>query len=101
MLKISSKRRRTRKQIQEEKEAAVAKEADLQAKTALFQAAEAKLAQFDAMAADLEKAKALMHELHGQGAVFIDEHGNVSPSKQKPAHWVPSGREDFQDFDQQ
>ena len=84
MLKISSKRRRTRREIQAEKEAAAAKEADMQAKMNFFQAAEAKLAQFDAMAADLEKAKTLMLELQRQGQVNIDEHGNVSPSKQKP-----------------
>ena len=56
----------------------------MQAKMNFFQAAEAKLAQFDAMAADLEKAKTLMLELQRQGQVNIDEHGNVSPSKQKP-----------------
>ena len=101
MLKISSKRRRTRREIQAEKEAAAAKEADMQAKMNFFQAAEAKLAQFDAMAADLEKAKALMLELQRQGQVNIDEHGNVSPSKQKPVHGVPSGSQEFQDFGQE
>ena len=94
MMKISSKRRRTRKEIQEQKEAAAAKEADIQAKMNFLQAAEAKLAQFDAMAADLEKAKTLMLELQIQGKVNIDEHGNVSPSKQKP-------RDEFQDFGNQ
>ena len=44
MLKISSKRRRTRKEIQLQKEADAAKEADMQAKMNFFQAAEAKLA---------------------------------------------------------
>ena len=44
MLKISSKRRRTRREIQAENEAAAAKEADMQAKMNFFQAAEAKLA---------------------------------------------------------
>ena len=44
MMKISSKRRRTRKEIQDQKEAAAAKEADIQAKMNFFQAAEAKLA---------------------------------------------------------
>ena len=94
MMKISSKRRRTRKEIQQQKEADAAKEADMQAKMNFFQAAEAKLAQFDAMAADLEKAKTLMLELQRQGQVNIDEHGNVSPSKQKP-------RDEFQDFGHQ
>ena len=94
MMKISSKRRRTRKEIQEQKEAAAAKEADYQAKMALFQQAEAKLNDYDNMQANFEKAKTMMLELQAQGAVDIDEHGNVSPSKEKP-------RDNFQDFGQQ
>ena len=84
MMKISSKRRRTRKEIQEQKEADAAKEADHQAKTALLAQAEAKLQDYDNMQANLEKAKAMMLELQAQGAVNIDDHGNVSPSKGKP-----------------
>ena len=94
MLKISSKRRRTRKQIQEQKEAEVTKRADIQAKMAFFEAAEEKLAEFDTMAANVEKAKSLMLELQGQGMINIDDNWNVSPSKQKPS-------DDFKDFEQQ
>ena len=83
MLKISSKRRRTRKEIKEQKEAAANREADIQAKLAFIQQAEGKLAEFDSMAANVEKAKAMMFELERQGHVCIDEHGNASPSKQK------------------
>ena len=94
MLKISSKRRRTRAEIQAAKEAAATREADIQAKMNFFQQAESKLADYDSMAANFEKAKEMMLELQRQGHVNIDENGNVSPSKQKP----PS---EFQDFDQQ
>ena len=94
MMKVSSKRRRTKKQIEDEKEAEAAKAADMQAKLALFAQAEAKLADYDNMQASLAQAKAMMLELQSQGHVNIDEHGNVSPSKQRP-------RDDFQDFGNQ
>ena len=69
MLKMSSKRRRTRKQIEEEKQAEATKRADIQRKMAFLEAAEEKLAQFDTMAANVEKAKSLMLELQSQGMI--------------------------------
>ena len=93
MMKISSKRRRTRRQIEEEKQAEATKRADVQRKLAFLEAAEEKLAQFDTMAANVEKAKSLMLELQSQGMINIDDNWNVSPSKQKP-------RDEFQDFEQ-
>ena len=98
MLKMSSKRRRTRKQIEEEKQAEVTKRADMQRKMAFFEAAEEKLAQFDTMAANVEKAKSLMLELQGQGMISIDDniHAGTLSSKDAlrilyrlAAHWAP------------
>ena len=46
------------------------------------------------LVAQNEKANQIFHELHASGAVEVDEHGNVSPSKPKP-------QAEFHDFDQQ
>ena len=93
MMKISSKRRRTRKEIQQDKLAEANREADLQAKMAMMAEAEEKLANFDQMNEELMKHRQLFQEMQAVGAIEVDAHGNVSPSKQKP-------QAEFQNFDQ-
>ncbi len=70
------------------------KEADIQQKFARLAEAEEKLSNYDNLVAQNEKANQILHELHAAGAVEVDEHGNVSPSKQKP-------QAEFQDFERQ
>ena len=84
MLKMSSKRRRTRKQIAAEKEAKANQDADLQAKLAFVAESEVKLAHYDQMAQNYEGAHAILTQLKDQGLIDVDEHGNASPSKRKP-----------------
>ena len=93
MLKISSKRRRTRKEIAAEKQAKANQEQELAAKLEFIAAAEDKLAHYDRLAEQNEQAKAAFEQLQAQGIVDIDDQGNISPSKKKPG----SG---FQDFDE-
>ena len=94
MLKVGTKRRRTQAQIKAEKEEAVLREQDLQAKIVNVQNAEAKLADYENMQVNFEKAKALMLELQREGHIDIDDNWNVSSGKTKP-------RDNFQDFGQQ
>ena len=63
MLKVGTKRRRTQAQIKAEKEEALLREQDLQAKIMNVKNAEAKLADYENMQVNFEKAKALMLEL--------------------------------------
>ena len=44
----------------------------------------AKAAMLDQVQQENERAKELLSQLHEAGTIDIDEHGNVSPSKQKP-----------------
>ena len=94
MLKASSKRRRTRKEIEEAKQSESNREAELAAKLAFIAEAEEKLADYERMKELNEQAKGVFDQLHSQGVVDIDDQGNISPSKKKPGS-------EFQDFDQE
>ena len=63
MMKMSSKRRRTKKQIAEEKLAKEQHEAEIAAKLAQLAAAEEKLADFDEMQRNYDNAHAIMTQL--------------------------------------
>ena len=56
MLKVSSKRRRTKKEVADAKAAEANREADIAAKLAFIAAAEEKLANYDRMAEQNEQA---------------------------------------------
>ena len=83
MLKVGSKRRRTQAQVQADKEEALLKEQDTEAKLARLAEAEQKLAHYEQMVAQNEEAKAIISELQASGDVEIDDHGRVTPSKRK------------------
>ena len=84
MLKIGSKRRRTKAQVKADKEEALLREQDIQDKLARLAAAEEKLVRFEQMAAENERAQAVVGELHAAGQIEVDERGNISASKRKP-----------------
>ena len=94
MLKVSSKRRRTRKEIADAKLADTNREAELAAKLAFIAEAEEKLANYDRMAEQNEQANQVISQMQADGFVNIDNNGVISPSKQKPGA-------EFQDFDNQ
>ena len=85
MLKVGTKRRRTKAQVKAEKEEAELREQELQARLArLAEAeAEAKLAQYDQMEQNYENAKSMILQIQAEGLVDIDDQGKISPSKQK------------------
>ena len=85
MLKAGIKRRRTQAQVKADKEEALLREQDIEAKLARLAEAEAKLQDYDRMAEQNEQAKALFTQLQAEGHVDVDENGFVSPSKQKSA----------------
>ena len=94
MLKMSSKRRRTRDEIATQKKADANREAELNAKLAFIAEAEEKLANYDRMAEQNEQATNVINQMQAEGLVNVDGNGIISPSKQKPGS-------EFQDFDQQ
>ena len=67
MLKIGSKRRRTKAQVKTDKEEALLREQDIQAKLARLAAAEEKLIRLEQMAEENERAQAVVGELHAAG----------------------------------
>jgi hypothetical protein len=84
MLKVGTKRRRTKAQVKADKEEAALREQDIQDKLARLAETEEKLRQYDQMAAENEHAKAVIGELAAAGQVDIDDRGNISASKKKP-----------------
>lgn len=84
MLKVTSKRRRTRKEVLADKEAEANQEANLQAKLAQIAEAEAKLAHYEEVVQQNAHATMLFQELQADGHVFVDDQGNVRSSKKKP-----------------
>ena len=94
MMKNSSKRRRTRKEIQAAKEAEANREADMAAKMAQLAQAQEKLADYNEMQRNYDNAHAVLTQLKEQGIIDVDDHGNISPSKKKP-------QQQFHDFDEQ
>ena len=74
MLKISSKRRRTLKQIKADKEAAAKKEADTQAKLAQLDSMQQRIEQMEADNKMGNDAASLMNQFINAGLVKQDEH---------------------------
>ena len=84
MLKESSKRRRTKKEVEEAKQSEANREADIQTKLAQIEAAEHKLNRYDELYEQLQKHQQVLTQMQDAGLIDIDDQGNVSPSKKKP-----------------
>ena len=91
MLKISSKRRRTLKQIKADKEAAALKEAETQAKLSRFDAMQQRISEMENDNKVGNDAASLMRQFIGAGLVRQDEdsswvvNGDGSASKFRPS----------------
>ena len=83
MLKVGSKRRRTHAQVKADKEEALLKEQDFQAKIARLAEAEERLADYDRLAMENQQAKEVIQQLNNEGMVDFNEDGSISPSKKK------------------
>jgi len=77
MLKAGSKRRRTTAEIKAEKEAALLKEQEIQAKLAQYDAMKAKAEALEAKIGEHEGAALIVNDLVARGLAVVDNEGRI------------------------
>jgi hypothetical protein len=77
MLKIGSKRRRTKTEIEEEKKEAELKQADIEAKLASLAAAMEEVARLKTEAEQNGSANLVLQDLHSKKKIKVDENGHI------------------------
>jgi uncharacterized protein YgbK (DUF1537 family) len=77
MLKVGSKRRRTQTQIEEEKQEAMVKQIDVEAKLASLAAMQEEVARLKVQAESNQSASDILNDLASKQKIFINNVGDV------------------------
>jgi len=81
MLRVGAKRRRTKQELLEEKEATKKKEELIQGKLAEYVELKAKADEVDQMKKQVEQAMEMRESLISSGHLILQNDGTVSPAK--------------------
>ena len=86
LLKIGAKRRRTKHEIQEEKDEELAKEQAIQEKLSMFEQMQQKITQLEESQVSNSNASTILRDLMNTGDIVQDGQGNLVVSELKYSH---------------